>query len=289
MAKYHPQIYKEKLTHCLMAPAKPFIKWAGGKRQLIQHLLAKTPEKFETYHEFFLGGGALFFELYNQGRIKDAILSDLNPRLMNAYEVVKRKPTELIEELKNKKYANQKEAFYKIREWEPIDSIERAARFIYLNKTAFNGLYRENLSGKFNVPFGKYKNPKIVDIESIQNASEALQKAKLLCGDFSEILRNAKRDDFAYFDPPYLPITKTANFTGYTAQSFGIDEQIRLKETFSILAKRGVKVLLSNSHTPLIDDLFSDSEKSTIKANRMINCKSDRRGPINELLIHQGY
>ncbi len=272
-----------------MVAAKPFIKWAGGKRQLLNSLLSQAPESFNTYHEFFIGGGALFFELFNQGRIKNAVLADLNPRLMNAYEVVKRKPTGLIEELKKRKYSNTSEAFYKIREWEPLDSVEQAARFIYLNKTAFNGLYRENKSGKFNVPFGRYKNPKIVDVEGIRNASRALQKAKLFCGDFSEITRLAKKDDFAYFDPPYLPVTKTASFTAYTSQSFTIDDQIRLKETFTSLAKNGIKVMLSNSHTPIIDELFSDSEKSTIKANRMINCKSDKRGPVNELLIRQGY
>lgn len=273
----------------LVTNAKPFIKWAGGKRQLLESLLLQTPSSFDTYHEFFIGGGALFFELFNQGRIKKAVLSDLNPRLINTYEVVKRRPLELLEELRSKKYSNNAEAFYKIRESDPMDSVEQAARFIYLNKTAFNGLYRENKSGKFNVPFGKYKNPRIIDVEGIQNASEALQKAKLLCGDFSEVIRYAKKDDFAYFDPPYVPITKTASFTAYTSQSFAIEDQIRLKETFASLAERGVKVMLSNSHTPLINELFSNSKRNTIMASRMINCKSDKRGPVKELLIHHGY
>ncbi len=269
--------------------AKPFIKWAGGKRQLLNELLKRVPESFGAYHEFFLGGGALYFELFNQGKIKNAVLSDINPRLMNVYEVVKRNPTELIEELKNKKYVNRKDAFYKIRELEPLDSIERAARFIYLNKTAFNGLYRENSRGKFNVPFGRYNNPKIVDQETILNASTALQKAKLLCGDFSEITSVSKKGDFAYFDPPYMPVTETAKFTNYNAQSFGIEDQIRLKEVFNALAKRGVKVLLSNSHHESISDLFSDSNKILVEANRMINCKSSKRGPVKELLVYNGY
>ena len=201
-----------------MTGAQPILKWAGGKRQLISELIPRVPESFVAYHEFFLVGGALFFELYNQGRVEEAVLSDLNPELMNVYSVVKQRPYELIEELKSGKYANDEVVFYKIRAEQPLGEIERAARFIYLNKTAYNGLYRVNSSGKFNVPFGRYKNPRISDDSGLLAASEALSCAKLLCG-FSEIINRAK-NDFAYFDPPYFPVSKTASFTAYTSNSF---------------------------------------------------------------------
>jgi DNA adenine methylase len=272
-----------------MADAKPFIKWAGGKRQLLNKLLSKVPSNATIYHEFFLGGGALFFELYNQGRIKKAVLSDINPLLMNAYSVVKENPAELLQELKKKKYSNTTEAFYSIREWEPTNSIEKASRFIYLNKTAFNGLYRENKSGKFNVPFGKYTNPRIVDEQNIEAVSKALKNAKLLCGDFSEITKHAKKGDFAYFDPPYFPLKDKASFTSYHSSNFILSDQQRLKKTFDELNKKGVNVLLSNSNTDVIANLFSDNQQQEVHASRMINCKAEKRGPVKELLISSGY
>jgi len=272
-----------------MIKAKPLVKWAGGKRQLINELLAKTPSDFSVYHEFFLGGGALFFELYNQSRIKKAVLSDSNAQLMNLYSTVKSKPIELIEELKNTKYTNNEKTFYKIRGSEPVDKIERAARFVYLNKTAFNGLYRENLSGKFNVPFGKYANPTILDEENILAVSEALSSVKLLCGDFSEVLKYAKSNDFVYFDPPYAPISVTASFTAYTSRQFTFDDQIRLKKIFDELENRKVKVLLSNSNADAIHNLFNEKQISTVLANRIINCKAEKRGLIKEVLVTGAY
>lgn len=268
-----------------MGTARPFIKWAGGKRQLLDELLSRVPEDFNVYHEFFLGGGALFFELCNQGRMRKAVLSDLNPKLMNVYRVVKARPHELIEELTEEKYANDEKSFYKIRSEEPADAVERAARFIYLNKTAFNGLYRENLKGEFNVPFGRYKHPAILDSDGLLAASEALSCATLLCGDFSKIADYAEAGDFAYFDPPYFPVSATANFTSYTAQAFTSDDQIRLKNVFDGLSETGVTVLLSNSHTAFIADLFVDCDSELVSAKRMINCKAEKRGKVKEMLI----
>ncbi len=269
--------------------ASPIVKWAGGKRQLLDELLARVPAKFNAYHEFFLGGGALFFELYNTGRIDRAVLSDINPRLINLYKVVQNQPYELIEELKDKTYANNERAFYNIRKSEPSDEVEMAARFVYLNKTAFNGLYRENSSGKFNVPFGRYKNPRILDEEGILAASEAFSKATLLCGDFSKVEDYANTGDFAYFDPPYYPLDNTASFTAYNSRSFSGFDQKRLKKTFDVLTNRGVNILLSNSHTNFITDLFSDRDIASVMANRMINCKANGRGPIREVMITSGY
>ncbi len=269
--------------------AAPILKWAGGKRQLLTELLARVPESFKAYHEFFFGGGALFFELYNQGRIKKAYLSDLNPKLINVYKVVKERPEELMEELKSPKYKNEAKAFYEIRALKPEDAVEQAAGFIYLNKTAYNGLYRENAKGEFNVPFGKYKNPRILDEEGILAASEAFSMAELLCGDFSRISKYGKAKDFAYFDPPYHPLSKTASFTAYTSEVFGPEEQKRLRRIYDQLKRKRVKVLLSNSCTDYIKELYADERADIVPAKRIICCKVAGRGPVNEILVMGGY
>jgi len=282
---------KQAPTHAearLRTRTAPILKWVGGKRQLIEELIRSVPDDFGTYHEFFFGGGALFFELCNSERIDRAYLSDLNPNLMNLYQIVKEKPYDLIEELRQKKYANRKRAFYRIRDNEPVDKVQRAARFVYLNKTSFNGLYRENSKGRFNVPFGKYRNPKILNEESILAASEAFSKARLLCGDFSDILKYAKPNDFAYFDPPYSPTSKSS-FTKYTKSDFGPDDQIRLKEIMDMLKGMKTMVLLSNSYTNFITSLYSDYSLETVYAKRAINCKADGRGEIAEILARGGY
>lgn len=268
-----------------MEPApKPFVKWAGGKRQLLKTLYDSLPESFSDYHEPFVGGGALYFRLWSEGRTKKAHLNDYNPELINAYRVIKRVPEELISELKRKKYANNSETFYKIRSEEPQDTTERAARFIYLNRTAFNGLYRVNSRGKFNVPFGKYSNPRICDEENILLVSEALKRATITHGDFSGVKSKAKRGDFVYFDPPYHPVSKTSHFTSYTTASFTEEDQIRLKELFSILDERGVQVMLSNSCAPKIMELYSNYAPERVMARRNINCKAEKRGAVAEIL-----
>jgi len=264
---------------------KPFIKWAGGKRQLLNQLIANLPEDFNNYQEFFLGGGALYFKLWSMDRIKKAFINDSNKELINCYLIIKSRLSELIEELKDSKYKNETHIFYAIRALQPEDSIERAARFIYLNKTAYNGLYRVNKSGKFNVPFGKYKNPKFLDEENLMLVSEALKKAEILHTDFSKVLDYARENDFAYFDPPYYPLTDTAKFTSYTADTFTGKDQERLKEVVDKLTGREVKVLVSNSHTDFIYNLYKNYRSVEVHAIRAINCKADSRGKVSELIL----
>ncbi len=263
---------------------KPFVKWAGGKRQLIDTLFSNIPDSFNEYHEPFIGGGALYFKLWSEGRIKRAFLNDFNQDLIDAYRIIQSRPTELINELKSEKYKNEKEVYYEIRKSEPRDQIEKAARFIYLNKTAFNGLYRVNSKGGFNVPFGKYTNPKICDEENIMLVSESLKKATLSNGDFSAVLKNAQKEDFVYFDPPYHPISKTSNFTSYTKLDFGEKDQLRLRDVYSKLNENGVYVMLSNSTAPLIVELYSNYKTIRVDARRAINCKADGRGLVSELV-----
>ena len=260
------------------------MKWAGGKRQLLDELTQDLPY-FENYHEPFIGGGALFFRLEAMNRIKRAYLSDSNAELINAYSVIKNEVFELMSELASPLYVNDEAAYYKIRASRPKTNVERAARFIYMNKTAFNGLYRVNSSGGFNVPFGKYDNPKILDSQNLMLVHRALQKDELYCGDFTIALKNAKRGDFVYFDPPYFPISKTSNFTGYTKDGFGENEQKKLLKTYKELDSKGCFVLLSNSYSDFISELYAEFEPETVHANRMINCKGNQRGKIKELIV----
>ncbi len=264
--------------------ARPFVKWAGGKRQLLDELTKSLPY-FENYHEPFLGGGALFFKLEAKGKIKKAYLNDSNPELINAYSVIKTDVFGLMAELSSPAYANNPAAYYKIRASNPKSRIGKAARFIYLNKTAFNGLYRVNSKGGFNVPFGKYSNPKILDSENLLRVHRALQKDELYCGDFTNSLKRTNRGDLVYFDPPYVPVSRTSNFTGYTKDSFSEKDQERLMRVVKALDSRGCFVLLSNSYSDLAFDLYSEFEPEVVYANRAINCKGDKRGKVRELII----
>lgn len=268
----------------MLDEAKPFVKWAGGKRQLLDELVQGLP-KFENYHEPFLGGGAMFFGLEARQKLKKAYLSDLNVELINAYSVIKTDVLNLMSELSSSIYANNETAYYKIRSSKPTSRVERAARFIYLNKTAFNGLYRVNSKGEFNVPFGRYSNPKILDSDNLFKVSRAMQKDELFCGDFTHVLKNAHKGDLVYFDPPYFPISKTANFTGYTKQSFSEKDQERLLKIYKTLDSRGCYVILSNSYSDFIADLYEEFEPTVVRANRMINCKGDKRGKVKELIV----
>ena len=268
-----------------MQEPKPFVKWAGGKTRLLQDLLADVPLKFENYFEPFVGGGALFFKLCSLGRIKKAFLNDSNKDLMTAYEVIKTKPYELIKELASPNYKNSEETYYEIRAKEPTNKVQQAARFIYLNKTAYNGLYRVNSQGKFNVPFGKYENPKILDMENILSVSKALQTDELTCIDFEQAVEKAKEKDFVYLDPPYHPISKTSSFTSYTRENFTEKDQKRLFKCFQLLDEKGCFVMLSNSCAPLIEELYKDYNISVVMAGRAISCKGEGRGKINEFLI----
>jgi len=268
----------------MLEEARPFVKWAGGKRQLLEELTSGLPN-FNDYHEPFIGGGALFFRLEAMNKIKRAYLSDSNAELINTYSVIKNEVFELMSELASSLYVNDEVTYYKIRASKPKTNVERAARFIYLNKTAFNGLYRVNSSGGFNVPFGKYNNPKILDSQNLMLVHRALQKDELYCGDFTIVLKNAKRGDFIYFDPPYFPISKTSNFTGYTKDGFGESEQKKLLKTYKELDSKGCFVLLSNSYSDFISDLYAEFEPEIVQASRMINCKADGRGKIKELIV----
>jgi DNA adenine methylase len=268
-----------------MCEPKPFFKWAGGKRQLLNQLLQYSPSDFNNYYEPFLGGGALFFKLSQYNKIKKCYLNDSNPLIITAYKTVKQKPKELIKELNSEAYKNTKENFLKIREETPSEPIKATARFLFLNRTAFNGLYRVNSKGEFNVPFGKYKNPNICDEKNIMAVSRALQKDELTNKDFADAISSAKKGDFVYFDPPYAPLSKTSSFTSYTKKAFGENEQKRLAETFKRLDKKGCFVMLSNSYASLILDLYKEFNINTVQATRMINCKATGRGKIKEAII----
>lgn len=254
---------------------KPFVKWAGGKRQLVNILLSNVPNSFNRYFEPFVGGGALLFELQPQ----KAVISDINEELINAYKVIRDNVEELINNLK--KHKNTKEYYYAIRAINPktLTPVERASRFIYLNKTCFNGLYRENSKGQFNVPFGRYKNPKICDEENLRAVSEFLNRIEItiLNCDYKETCEMAESGDFVYLDPPYYPISKTASFTKYNKNDFSEKDQVELSEIFKELDKKGCYVMLSNSNTEFIKKLYANYRIQEIKANRFINCKANKR------------
>lgn len=259
----------------------PFLKWAGGKGQLLQSFSPFFPKSFKRYFEPFVGGGAVFFHLLPPR----AMLSDLNSELINCYATIRDDVESVIEALR--KHRNDKHYFYDVRTLDPseLSNAERAARLIFLNKTCFNGLYRVNSKGQFNVPFGKYKSPKICDATNLRAVSAALRTVFIAPGPFEIILKHAGKDDFVYLDPPYQPISKTSNFTSYTKTSFRAEDQARLAEMMKTLTRRGCKVMLSNSDNPYIRDLYRDFKIVTLKATRAINCKGDKRGHVNELLI----
>lgn len=268
----------------------PVLKWVGGKRQLLEEIFRYIPERFTTYYEPFVGGGAVFFHL----QPRKAIINDVNFELMNIYQVIKEDVAGLIEELKKHQENNEEQYFYQIREqdrdkegYSKLTPVERAARILYLNKTCYNGLFRVNKAGEFNTPFGNYRNPNIVNEITLQAVSKYLNKAKitLLCTDFAEVLQGARKGAFVYLDPPYDPVSDTASFTGYDKGGFGRDEQVRLKETCDKLHKKGVKFLLSNSATDFIKDLYKDYQIEVIQAKRAINSKPDKRGEVDEVLV----
>jgi DNA adenine methylase len=269
---------------------RPFIKWAGGKSQLLDDLARYFPHRFSTYFEPFLGGGAVFFYLVEKRPSFHAVLSDLNKELIDTYRVIKGSVEELINLLKAHKtnyHRSPKEYYYKIRNIDPTDIVERAARLIFLNKTCYNGLYRVNKQGKFNVPFGRYKNPEVYNSENLRVISQVLNytDAELLTLDFQKATENAKKDDFIYFDPPYQPVSATASFTSYTNSGFPFEEQGRLADWFRELDKRGCKVLLSNSDSKEIRAIYAGYRIKTVAANRAISCKGDKRKGYTELII----
>jgi DNA adenine methylase len=274
---------------------RPFVKWAGGKGQLLPELTRRLPASFGRYHEPFVGGAALFFSLYNADRLRrGAILSDYNSELVLCYQVVRDDVEALIAALKqHERYRLDRAYFMEIRGWDrqpdfaQRNSVERAARTIFLNRTCYNGLYRLNNKGQFNAPFGYYKNPLICDPENMRAASAALQDVELRVGDFGDVAVRAQPGDLVYFDPPYVPVSATASFTHYTGQTFGPDDQRRLAQLFDMLMERGVYVMLSNSHTPLSRELYAAHAVSTsvVYASRKINCDGRKRGQVEELIV----
>lgn len=282
---------KQQYDQILVTP-KPFVKWAGGKRQLIPIINQNLPESFGTYYEPFLGGGALLFHILTDKNGQKCSISDLNSDLVLAYTTIRDRIDSLIASLKNheKNYQKNSESYYySIRESNPRSEIEKTSRLIFLNRTCFNGLYRVNSKGKFNVPLGKYSNPNIVNEENLRAVSHILQSSRISikCRDFEAVLRDAKKEDLIYFDPPYQPISATANFTSYTNKDFTYDDLTRLAELCLKLDSRGCNVLLSNSDSKEVADIFSKNpwKITRIEANRSINSNSKKRTGHFELLI----
>lgn len=269
---------------------RPFLKWAGGKSQLIQQYIPYFTKDFKTYYEPFLGGGAIFFHL----QPKVAVLTDINPELINAYHCVRDNLDQLISILEKHQMRHSKDYYYQVRSSfggvtltrSEGTLVERGARFIYLNKTCFNGLYRENSKGEFNVPIGTYKNPKVCSPDLLRSVSVALQAAQIKVRPFDAVLGYAKTaQDFVYFDPPYYPLSHTSSFTAYSRYSFNEDEQIRLRDVFLELTGRGVKVMLSNSDCHFIRNLYSEFKIHEISAIRAVNSDAKKRGRISEVLV----
>jgi DNA adenine methylase len=266
---------------------KHFLKWAGGKGRLLPDLNALRPEGFSAYHEPFVGSGAFFFSLRGAGLLSSATLSDSNQELINTYHMVRSEVEELISRLAFHQANHSKEHYYAIRELDlaVLPPVARAARFIYLNKTCFNGLYRVNRQGKFNVPIGRYTNPTICNEPVLRAASAALQGVELRCEDFSSVQNMARAGDLVYFDPPYVPVSLTSNYTSYTVGEFLEPQQRQLAEVFAQLAERGVQVMLSNSDTSLVRELYREFNLHEVRTTRSINSKAELRGKISELVV----
>ena len=269
----------------------PVLKWVGGKRQLLETFKPLFPKRFTTYCEPFLGGGAVFFNL----QPRKAYVNDINVELMLVYRVIRDDVESLIEILST--YKNEPDFFYAVRDldrdkekFDRLSEIERAARIIYLNKTCFNGLYRVNNAGEFNSPFGSYRNPNIVNAPTLRAVNKYLNSAEeiiLTATDYAEVLSELPKNTFVYLDPPYAPVSTTANFTGYTKGGFNRDEQIRLRNCCDDLSERGIKFMLSNSDTDFIRELYSDSfyNITFVKARRSVNSVASKRGDVDELVI----
>ena len=268
---------------------QPFTKWTGGKRQLLGELRSYMPETYGRYFEPFVGGGALFFDLAPE----QAVINDFNEELINAYRQIKNNPAELINLLIKHKENNSKDYYSALRSADRdgrisrMTGVERAARILYMLRVDFNGLYRVNSKNQFNVPYGRYKNPKIVDVDLLYQISEYLNEndIEILQTDFAEAVKDAQTGDFVYFDPPYIPLNETSSFTSYTHEGFSYEEQIRLRNTFKELTERGVYAMLSNSSSPLVEELYKDFNIYFVEAQRTNGAKSSSRGKISEIIV----
>ncbi len=288
---------------------KPFLKWVGGKGQLIEKIEEFYPfdQNINKYAEPFVGGGAVLFDILNKFELKGVYISDVNFDLLNCYNMIKEKVKELIEKLlileeefliKSKEdrklyYYEKREEFNELKtKRNKSDLLERAALTIFLNKTCFNGLYRVNKKGQFNVPMGDYKNPKICDEENLINISKKLKNVDIICGDYKKSYDFIDENTFVYFDPPYRPLNQTSSFTSYTEYAFGDKEQIELGEYFKLLDGKGAKLLLSNSdpknedeNDNFFDDLYKEFNIERVEAGRAINSNGRKRGKITEILV----
>lgn len=268
---------------------QPFTKWTGGKRQLLGELRSYMPETYGRYFEPFVGGGALFFDLAPE----QAVINDFNEELINAYRQIKNNPAELINLLIKHKENNSKDYYLALRSADRdgrisrMTGVERAARILYMLRVDFNGLYRVNSKNQFNVPYGRYKNPKIVDVDLLYQISEYLNEndIEILQTDFAEAVKDAQTSDFVYFDPPYIPLNETSSFTSYTHEGFSYEEQVRLRDTFKELTERGVYAMLSNSSNPLVEELYKDFNIYFVEAQRTNGAKSSSRGKISEIIV----
>ena len=288
---------------------KPFLKWAGGKGQLIEKIERFYPfdKKINKYAEPFIGGGAVLFDILNKFELEKIYISDVNLELLNCYKVIKEKVQELINELKRfeneflvkvkedrkEYYYTKREQFNKLKLENNNEEVKRAALMIFLNRTCFNGLYRVNKKGLFNVPMGDYKNPKICDEENLINISKKLKNVDIIYGDYKKSYDFIDENTFVYFDPPYRPLNQTSSFTSYTEYTFGDKEQIELSEYFRLLNKKGAKLLLSNSdpknvdiNDEFFDDLYKGFDIKRIEASRAINSNGGKRGKITEILVN---
>ncbi len=269
------------------ADVRPVLKWAGGKGRLVPAILERLPEKIDSYYEPFAGSAAVLFALASTRRFKRAVLSDQNQELINVYKAIKKDCERVIELLEELRASHGKDEYYLVRAQKPadLDQFQRAARTIYLNKTGFNGLYRVNKSGQFNVPFGRYENPNICDVPRLRAAAAALRKVKLEVGDFERACAECRPGDAVYFDPPYVPLSKTSNFTAYHHEVFDDGQHQRLAELFARLAAASVRVVLSNSDTPRTRELYDGWQIDEILVARPINSKTTKRGNVGELLV----
>ncbi len=267
---------------------QPFLKWAGGKRQLLPVINELIPENYSTYYEPFVGAGAVLFDM----QPKKAVINDANEELINVYQVIKNNIDELIIDLKE--HINEEDYYYDVRkldrtkEYKNMSDVKKASRILFLNKTCYNGLFRVNQQGEFNVPFGRYKNPNIVNEKTLRAVHYYLNNndVRILNVDFEEAIKYMRKEAFVYFDPPYHPISDTSSFTGYTTDGFDAQDQKRLKKLCDSLDERGCRFLLSNSSADLILDLYQDDYTlDFVDANRSINSKGDSRGEIKEVLV----
>ena len=268
---------------------QPFTKWTGGKRKLLPIIKSLMPDNYTNYFEPFVGGGALFFELAPQ----QALINDFNTELINCYQQIKEHPDQLITLLQHHQEKNTKDYYLDLRSVdrdgriEQMTGVEKAARIMYMLRVDFNGLYRVNAKNQFNVPYGRYKNPKIVDSELIYAISNYLNKnsIQIVSGDFEKAVETAKQGDFVYFAPPYIPISETSAFTSYTHEGFSYDDQVRLGDTFKKLSERGVHVMLSNSSSSLVYELYKDFTIHSIEVTRANGAKASSRGKVLEVIV----